>query len=242
MWRSTAYPINSKQSRQLCILASVAVWLVLAASAAWGGTIKGTVKFAGGATAQKKVLVTIDQYICGKEKDAEDLVLSLDRGIRNAVVSVQNPPPGLKWEESGSTILMDQKQCAFVPRIVVVPVGGSVQFLNSDRLMHNVKSVGKENPSFNRAQPHARTITVTFKSPEILRVDCDLHSWMRGWVVVAEHPLYAVTNERGEFMLENVPAGKYTLQVWQESLGTVTTAVTVGGKDTTSVTVEMGKK
>ena len=137
---------------------------------------------------------------------------------------------------------MDQRQCAYVPRVVVVPVGGTVEFLNSDRLLHNVRNAGKENPPFNRAQPHARTISVTFKKPEFLRVDCDLHSWMRGWVVVAEHPFYTVTNEQGEFTLENVPPGKYTLQVWQESLGTVTQEVTVGDKGAASVTVRMPKK
>jgi hypothetical protein len=137
---------------------------------------------------------------------------------------------------------MDQKQCSFIPRVVIVPVGGTVEFLNSDRLLHNVRSAGKENPPFNRAQPHARSISFAFKQPELLRVDCDLHSWMRGWVVVAEHPFYALTNEQGEFTLENVPRGKYTLQVWQESLGNVTQEVVVGDKGATTVSVAMGKK
>jgi hypothetical protein len=126
--------------------------------------------------------------------------------------------------------------------VIIVPVGGTVEFLNSDRLLHNVKSVGKENPSFNRAQPHARSISFTFKKPEILRVDCDLHSWMRGWVVVAEHPFYAVTNEQGEFSLDNVPPGKYSLQVWHETLGTVKQELVVESKGTTKVTVTMPKK
>jgi len=65
---------------------------------------------------------------------------------------------------------------------------------------------------------------------------------MRGWVVVAEHPFYAVTNEQGEFILETVPPGKYTLQVWQESLGNVTQELVVGDKGATTVTVGMGKK
>jgi plastocyanin len=186
--------------------------------------------------------VTIDQYICGKEKEPEDLLLSSSNGIRNAVVSLQNIPTGAKREWNFPAAKMDQKQCSFIPRVIIVPVGGTVEFLNSDRLLHNVRSIGKENPPFNRAQPHARSISFTFKQPEILRVDCDLHSWMRGWVVVAEHPFYAVTNEQGEFTLENVPRGKYTLQVWQESMGIVTQEVVVGDKGATTVSVGMGKK
>jgi plastocyanin len=205
-------------------------------------TIQGTIRYVGAPIEKKKTAVTIDQYICGKEKEPEDLLLSSNNGIRNAVVSLQNVPPGAKRDWNFPAAKMDQKQCSFIPRVVIVPAGGTVEFLNSDRLLHNVRSVGKENPPFNRAQPHARSISFTFKQPELLRVDCDLHSWMRGWVVVAEHPFYAVTNEQGEFTLENVPRGKYTLQVWQESLGNVTQEVVVGDKGATTVSVAMGKK
>jgi plastocyanin len=224
------------------VIAFAAIWCVITTGEAWGETIKGSVRYTGAAVEKKKIPVTIDQYVCGKEKDTEDLLLSSTGGIQNAVVSLQNLPPGTKGEWNLPPVKMDQRQCAFAPRVIVVPVGGTVEFLNSDRLLHNVRSAPKENPPFNRAQPHARTISVTFKKPEVLRVDCDLHSWMRGWVVVAEHPFYAVTNEQGEFILENVPPGKYTLQVWQESLGTVTQEVTVGDKGAAPVTIRMPKK
>ena len=223
------------------VVVFVLAWCVIAGRS-WAETIKGNVRYTGAPVERKKVPVTIDQYICGKEKESEDLVLSSNNGIRNAVVSLQNVPPGAKGNWKLPPAKMDQKQCSFVPRVVIVPVGESMEFLNSDRLLHNVRSTAKENSPFNRAQPHARTISFVFKQPELLRVDCDLHSWMRGWVVVAAHPFYAVTNEQGEFSLENVPPGKYTLQIWQESLGTVTQDVTVGNKATATVTVEMRKK
>jgi len=208
----------------------------------WAETIKGTVRYAGPSIEKKKTSVTIDQYVCGKEKDPEDLVISPNNGIKNAVVSLQNIPSEVKRDWNLPPAKMDQKQCSFTPRVVIVPVGGTVEFLNSDRLLHNVRSAGKENPPFNRAQPHARSISFSFKQPEILRIDCDLHSWMRGWVVVAEHPFYAITDEQGEFSLENVPRGKYKLQVWQETLGTVTQDVIVGDKGMTPISVTMGKK
>jgi hypothetical protein len=65
---------------------------------------------------------------------------------------------------------------------------------------------------------------------------------MRAWVVVAEHPFYAITNDQGEFMLDNVPPGEYTLQLWQESLGAVTKDVTVREEPTITVTVDMSQK
>jgi plastocyanin len=214
----------------------------MAVGSASAGTIKGSVRYVGAPMEKKKIPVTIDQYVCGKEKDSEELVLSSTNGIRNAVVSLQNLPAGTKAEANLPPAKMDQQQCTFVPRVVVVPVGGTVEFMNSDRLLHNVRNVGKENPPFNRAQPHARNISIVFKKPEILRIDCDLHSWMRAWVVVAEHPFYSVTNDQGDFILANVPAGKYTLQVWQEVLGTATQEVAVADQGITTLNFRMQKK
>jgi len=222
-------------------IASLIVTVAALCGTASAGTIKGSVRYGGAAVERKKIAVTIDQYLCGKEKVAGDLLLSPNNGIQNAVVSLQGLPAGAKWPANLTPVKMDQSKCEFIPRVVIVPVGGTVEFLNSDRLMHNVRSGGKENPPFNRAQPHARTIAIGFKHPEVMRVDCDLHSWMRGWVVVAEHPFYTVTNDAGEFVLEKVPTGKYTLQVWQESLGTMTQEVTVSG-DSTNVNLRMQKK
>ncbi len=204
--------------------------------------IRGVVVNAGPAPERKQIPINIDQYVCGKGRESEELVVGANRGIRWAVVSLQTPPAGTRAEPPAKPVQMDQQQCVYVPRVAVVPVGGTVEFLNSDRLLHNLHSASSENPTFNRTQPKGRTIPVVFKKPEIVRVDCDLHTWMRAWVVVAEHPFYTVTGANGEFALDNVPPGKYTLKIWQETLGTVTREVTVGDNDTAGVTVEMGKK
>jgi plastocyanin len=195
--------------------------------------ISGAVVYKGPAPERTKVPVTIDQYICGKEKDAEDLVLSEKGGVSNAVVWLENPPIGAKWATPLPKVEMDQKGCVFVPRVAIVPVGGTVDFLNSDRLLHNLHSKSKENATFNRTQPHGRTISVTFTKPEIVAITCDLHSWMRSWVVVAEHPFYAVTDQAGAFRIPNVPPGKYRLRMWQEALGDASREVVVGAQGAT---------
>jgi len=220
---------------------ALAGWLpgIDTASAA---SIRGVVLNAGPAPEHKPIPINIDQYVCGKSRESDELIVGPNRGIRWAVVWLQTAPAGTHLEPPSKPVQMDQQQCVYVPRVVVVPVGGTVEFLNSDRLLHNLHSASTENPTFNRTQPKGRTIPMAFKKPEIVRIDCDLHTWMRGWVVVAEHPFYAVTGANGEFVLDNVPPGKYTLKIWQETLGTVTREVTVGDKDTTGVTIEMGKK
>ena len=83
-------------------IVGAAAWAVLMTGPAWAGTIKGHVRYTGPATEQKTLPVTTDQYVCGKEKDAEDLVLSPDKGIRNAVVWLKSVPPGAKRDTSAA--------------------------------------------------------------------------------------------------------------------------------------------
>lgn len=205
--------------------------------AAAAANIRGVVVMTGTVT-PKKLPVTIDQYVCGKEKVGEELVVGPQGAVKNVVVWLQTPPPGATWPSTPVKVEMDQKGCAFAPRVVLVPAGGTVEFLNSDRLLHNLHSASRENPTFNRTQPRGRVIPVTFSKPEFVQVNCDLHSWMRAWVVVADHPFYALSNDAGEFVLSNVPPGKYVLQIWQEALGTTSRDVSVGADDA-RVTVEL---
>jgi plastocyanin len=123
--------------------------------------------------------------------------------------------------------------------IVVSPVGGTVDFLNSDRLLHNIHAMPKFNAAFNRTQPKNRTISVTFDKPEIVEVTCDLHPWMKAWVVVAAHPFYTITGADGQFAFENLSPGQYRYQAWHERLGTVSGQVMVGDQQPGRLTIEM---
>ena len=213
--------------------------LALLPGLALSGTIVGKVVLDGVAGPPRKVEVTIDQYLCGKEKDAEDLIVSRRGEIANAVVWIENAPADAPWPAGEDKTAIDQNGCAFLPRVAIVRAGGTVDFLNSDRLLHNIHSMPKLNAGFNRTQPKNRTVPVTFAKPEIVRIDCDLHSWMTAWVVVAAHPFYAVTNSDGQFSFDKLPAGSYRLQIWHERLGTLERNVTVPEKGSAAITVEM---
>ena len=216
------------------------VGLLCAPGLGLGATIKGKVVFVGSVPPPKKLDITIDQYVCGTTKDAGDLLVSPQKEVRNAVVWIENPPATAA--PPAEKVEMDQNGCVFIPRVVVVPAGGTVDFLNSDRLLHNLHATPKLNVSFNRTQPKSRTIPITFDKPEIVRINCDLHSWMVGWVVVAAHPFYAITGADGQFSFDNLPPGQYKLQIWHERLGTVPANVTVGDQQPAKVTVELPER
>ena len=221
-------------------MVGLAAALLLAAPAlSVAGSIKGKVVLAGPVPPAKKIDVTIDQYVCGSTKDAEELQVSPQKELRNAVVWLDNPPANAPAAALPPKVEMDQEKCVFIPHVVIVPAGGTVDFLNSDRLLHNIHTTPKINPAINRTQPKDRTIPFKFEKAEIVRINCDLHSWMQAWVVVAAHPYYALTGADGRFSFDDLPPGQYKLQVWHERLGTVPASVTVTDRQPAAVTIEM---
>src|SRR5438445_11722290 len=122
-----------------------------------GGSIKGAVVLKGAAPELRKLAMTIDQYVCGKEKNPEDLLLSPQGGIRNAVVWLDKPPAGMTAEALPAVTAMDQRECRFAPRVGVVAAGGRTDFPNSDRLLRNPPSTPNANPPSHRTPPQGPT-------------------------------------------------------------------------------------
>ncbi len=207
-----------------------------------GGTITGTIKFVGTPPVRKELQVTKDKEICEKKQHMSwDLVVGPQKGIENAVVSLIDVNKGEKWAITKATV--DQNVCEYTPHVVVVPTGSTLDILNSDGILHNIHTYSKANPSVNKAQPKFKKVMpVQFAKPEIIKVTCDAHSWMLGWLVVSDHPYVAVTNDKGEFTLSNVPPGNYKLEVWQETLGKKVQDVTVKSKQETKLTIELAKQ
>lgn len=199
------------------------------ASVTNGGTIKGTVTFAGAVPLQQKLEVTKDVNVCGKvEHYKEDLLVASNKGIANVVVSITNIAQGKSIEALGENFELDQKGCTFLPHVTMVPIDKELAILNDDGILHNIHTYSEKNAPINIAQPgFKKRITKTFAEPEIVRVACDVHNWMGAYIVVIDQPYYAITDEKGNFELTDVPAGTYTLQYWQETLGTQTVEVTV---------------
>jgi plastocyanin len=228
----------------LCALALVAAFLggtSIQVAAQGGGSIVGEVKFSGTPPAPKVVKVNKDNQACGDEKKSEELVVGANKGIKNAVVSLVGAT-GAPAKPAQKPVL-DQKGCHFAPHVLLVPAGAEVDVLNNDGVLHNIHTFSTANPSINKAQPKFKKVmTEKFEKPEIIKVQCDAHSWMQGWIVVQAHPHYAVTDDGGAFKLDNVPAGKHKVEVWHETLGKMTREVEVKAGAPTKVTFELAKK
>ncbi len=228
----------------LAVLITIALLLPAAAvevAAQGGGTIVGEVKFSGTPAAPKVTKVNKDVEVCGNEKKSEDLVVGANKGIEWAVASVTDAKgPALKPTKKPS---LDQKGCEFHPHVLLVPAGGELDILNSDGILHNIHTFAKANPSINKAQPKFKKVMTEKigEKGEIIKVQCDVHSWMSGWMVVQDHPYYAVTDEKGGFKIENVPPGKHKVEIWHETLGKMTKEVEVKAGAETKVAFELKK-
>ena len=207
-----------------------------------GGAIVGEVKFAGTPPEPKVVKVNKDNQACGNEKKSEELVVGPNKGIQWAVVSLPDGKGSAPKPAKKPTL--EQKTCQFHPHVLLVPAGAEVDVTNPDGVLHNIHSFPTVNPSVNKAQPKFKKVMeVKFgDKPEIVRVQCDAHSWMLGWVVLMGHLHYAVTDEKGAFKLENVPPGKHKVEVWHETLGKMTKEVEVKAGAETKVAFELAKK
>ena len=207
-----------------------------------GGTLSGTVKFKGTPPPPTKIDVTKDPEVCGKDKVKQDLVVSSDGGLANAVVVVK-ATKGKALEVPAQNPVFDQKTCEFHPHVLAFPAGSTVDVMNSDGILHNIHTYSTTNPATNQAQPKFKPkIQIKVEKPEWpIKVQCDAHGWMQGWWVSQETPYYAVTAPDGSFKITDLPPGDYDVEIWQETLGKTTQKASIKPKEDTKVSWEMSK-
>lgn len=203
------------------------------------GVVEGTVLFSGSVPKRKPLRIETEEEVClAKPHFDERLIVSPKREVQNVVVSLENPPPGSDPAALGSEFAIHQRNCTFVPHVVLVPVGVPLKVYNHDGILHNFHALGKRNRPFNLAQPkHRKVLQRKFRRPEIVPIKCDVHRWMKAYVVVVDHPFHAITDEEGHFRIEGLPPGRYGLHFWHETLGELEKQVTVTAEQVTRIKV-----
>lgn len=221
-----------------CVVATLlAVSLPASTSARadeWG-TLKGRFVFGGDAPVAAELKADKDVEVCGKHKLlAEELVVGADKGVANVVVFVRDK--GVKvhpdFAGPGDKVVLDNKDCRFDPHVAVVRTGQTLVIKNSDTVGHNSNVATIKNSPSNNLIPAGGEAPVTFSSEEAIpaQVTCNIHPWMKSWLVIRPNPYAAVSKADGTFELKNVPAGgELELQIWHEKAGYVG-EVTIAGK------------
>ena len=207
--------------------------LLIAADA---GSLAGKVTLTGLAPKLANLPVTRDMKTCGTTKPDESLEVK-DGAIKDAVVWLTDVP-----EAKDARALkqkLDQQSCAFLPHVLAAPLGSTLDVVNSDKALHNVRAQAGEVKLMNYAMPiPGHVVPTRVKKEGIFKVSCDVHPWMKAWLLVLPTQAYAVTDENGAYRIEGVPAGKHRVKVWHERLGERESEVEIAPGGTAKYDVE----
>jgi plastocyanin len=206
---------------------------------AGGGSIKGKVVFNGNVPT-RTVVPTKDQAVCGGVREEAEVKVGAGNGVGDAIVYLKEVAQGKPWP-STETPVLENKDCLFLPAIQAIPVG-KLNVLNSDPVLHNTAGYYGKRNAFNVALPNqGQTVEVDLPRAGQVRVECDAHGWMLGFVYAVANPYYALTAEDGSFEITDVPPGKYTLIANQAYTGPVEMEVEVASGQTADVPVELAE-
>lgn len=169
-----------------------------------------------------------------KATDLSDVVVYVD-GAR----AKPRPARGAPVAEPLPRVTMTMKGKGFIPRVVVIPVGGTVDFPNEDPIFHNVFSVSGENRFDLDLYKRPKSSSWTFQRAGVARVYCNIHPQMSGVVVVRDNPYFAKAGPDGTFAIAEVPAGKYTLKAWNERTDEPSREITVPAQGDVEVSLTL---
>jgi carboxypeptidase family protein len=203
------------------------------------GRVSGRVLLDGALPPNAEIKMGADP-ICKRANESGAAVenyVGKDGGLGNVFVYVKDGLGGYWFDTPSQPVKLDQTGCRYVPHVIGVQTRQDIEIVNSDGTLHNVHALAEHNRDFNfgqhiTGQKHTRS----FANPEVMiRIKCDVHSWMNAYVGVVAHPYFAVTPADGAFALKDLPAGTYTVEAWHEKLGTRTQTVTIGEKETKEI-------
>ncbi len=205
-------------------LLSAAVAGFLIGSTAVAGQITGKVLFKGKAPAEARINMNADP-VCKKAHAGavfgEEVVVNKNGTLKNVLIYIKSGLAAKTYTAPAKKLVFDQEGCQYKPHVMGIMVGQELEIKNSDNTLHNVHSLSKLNPQFNRAQPMKNMVmTEKFQKAETFKVKCEVHPWMGAYIGVFDNPYFAVSGDDGTFTIDNVPAGQYTVEAWQEKYGT----------------------
>ena len=202
------------------------------------GTLKGHVKYDGKAPKKKRLKMDADP-VCGSSHSSpvlsENFKMASDGSMAEALVYLKDV--SYSGETPSEPAVLDQKGCIYLPHVFGMMAGQELLIKNSDATLHNIHSMPKVNKEFNFAMPKVvkeKKSTFTKSEPNPFYIKCDVHPWMKTWVLVSDHPYFAVTDKEGNFSISGIPPGTYEVICWQEKFKKIplTASVKIGDGET----------
>jgi hypothetical protein len=196
------------------------------------GSITGKIVYNGRSPHPRSINVVKDTAACGATRVEDAWSVAPDGAVENVVVYLADIKTGKKMDAPLHPTL-DQKQCHYLPHVQVVGHHAQLQIKSSDPVLHNVHSFLDGSTVINFSVPPGnRSLVKKLDKPGGMQLKCDIHSFMRGGIFVAENPYYAVTRGDGTYAIKDVPPGTYTIATWHEEGGPLSESVTVGPRQT----------
>ena len=207
-----------------------------------GATLSGRVVFRGAVPAARRLLVTKDEEVCGfGYLERHEVVVDSHGALAGAVVYIEGISRGKAWPDETRRVV-DQKDCTFQPNMLVAPRWVDMDIVNSDPVLHNIHAweliADRGRTLFNLGQPPDKEVITQPLRPRRgnqIRLECDAHDFMQGWIFAADSPYAVATGEDGTFVFDDVPPGDYTIKVWHPFLGFQERSVTLGMGQATEV-------
>lgn len=196
---------------------SLIAFLLVTVGGAQAGSIHGKIIFSGEVPAPKTISTGKYVKVCGPSIQSDALLVDNKR-VKNAVIWLSGRG-AKKLKAQPGEYPFDQKKCQYSPHIVVMTKESTLEIHSSDPINHNIHTYSFENDPINVMFTPGQDFSQEFEEPEVVKVSCDLHSWMEAWVVVTPNSYSALTAKDGVFEIKDVPPGKYILNVWHEVFG-----------------------
>ncbi len=191
-------------------------------------TIKGVVSFSGKAPEMKVPKKRKEAEFCKAKEVKYNSVLSAGGKLQDVFVRLSNDSVKGEYKAPKDAAKIAQVDCMYTPRIQGVVAGQEIAIENPDGTLHNVHTFKGTETWFNQAQPKgAAAIKKELEDTKVIKFTCDVHPWMRGFVVVSSHPFFAVSGADGAYSIAKVPAGDYTLEAWHATYGLKTAKIKV---------------
>src|SRR5271163_639839 len=211
--------------------------MVFATPPAGSGSVTGKVTYTGTPMKMKPIDMSKEPS-CAKQHAAPVMTENVATGPANALqfVVVYISAGDTDTSTPAEAVRYDQKGCQYLPHVLPMHAGQSLQIYNDDQTSHNIHPLAKVNAEWNKSQPSgSAAIDTKYDKPEFIPVKCNIHPWMHGYFVVLSTAHYSVTGQDGSFSLKGLPPGKYTVTAWQEQYGTQTQDVTIAAGETKAI-------